>query len=63
MATNELEEDLIIAIEEDDIDEFIKLTNTFKDWTIYLIKDEREYFIHYSISKKKSFLFFVKFYK
>ena len=28
------------------------LTNKFKNWTNYLIKDENEFFIHYSLSKK-----------
>jgi hypothetical protein len=52
MSTNEFEEDILVAIEEDNIDEFIKLTNKFKNWISYLIKDENEYFIHYSLSKK-----------
>lgn len=51
MATNDLEEDILVAIEEDNIDDFITLTNKFKNWTNYLIKDEKEYFIHYAISK------------
>lgn len=50
MDTNDLEEDLIVTIEEDNIDEFINLSNKFKNWTNYFIKDEKEYFIHYSLS-------------
>jgi len=51
MATNDLEDDILVAIEEDNIYEFISLTNKFKNWTNYLIKDEKEYFIHYALSK------------
>jgi hypothetical protein len=51
METNELEEDILVTIEDDNIDDFIKHTNKFKNWTNYLIKDEKEYFIHYSLSK------------
>ena len=51
MDTNDLEEDIIVTIEEDNIDEFINLSNKFKNWTNYFIKDEKEYFIHYSLSK------------
>lgn len=50
MSTNDLEEDILVAIEEDNINEFINLTNKFKDWTNYLIKEEKEYFIHYALS-------------
>lgn len=50
MATNDLEEDILVAIEEDNIDDFITLTNKFKNWNNYLIKDEKEYFIHYALS-------------
>ncbi len=51
MATNDLEEDILVTIEEDNIDEFIELSNKFKNWGEYLIKDEKEYFIHYALSK------------
>jgi hypothetical protein len=51
MATNDLEDDILVSIEEDNIGEFISLTNKFKNWTNYLIKDEKEYFIHYALSK------------
>jgi len=50
METNDLEEDILVTIEEDNIDEFISLTNKVKNWTGYLIKDEKEYFIHYALS-------------
>ena len=59
---NEYEEDILVTIEEDNIDEFINLTNKFKNWTNYLIKDENEFFIHYAISKKYK-LFCKKFIK
>jgi hypothetical protein len=52
MSVNEFEEDILVTIEEDNINEFINLTNKFKNWTNYLIKDENEYFIHYALSKK-----------
>ena len=51
MATSDLEEDLIVSIDEDNIDDFINLTNNFKNWANYFIKDEKEFFIHYSLSK------------
>jgi len=57
MATNDLEEDILVAIDEDNIDEFIALTNKFKNWTEYLIKDEKEYFIHYALSKSNNNFF------
>lgn len=61
MSTNEYEEDILVTIEEDNINEFIRLTNKFKNWNTYLIKDENEYFIHYSLSNFKEVFLFNKF--
>jgi hypothetical protein len=42
------EEDMMIAIENDDLEKFISLASIFQDWENYFLKVEEQYFIHYA---------------
>ena len=49
---NFYEEDMMIAIQNDDLNKFISLTKLNKDWENHLLKEEEQYLIHYAISMK-----------
>jgi ankyrin repeat protein len=52
MARNDLEEDLIIIIDEDNVEQFCNTINSFENWENYVLTDEPDYFIHYSLKSK-----------
>lgn len=52
MKRHELEEDVIISIEEDSINDFMRLIKNIDKWDSYILQEEQEYFIHYSIRFK-----------
>jgi hypothetical protein len=47
---NFYEEDMMIAIQNDDLNKFISLTKLNKDWENHLLKEEEQYLIHYAIN-------------
>ncbi len=51
---NILEEDMMVAIQNDNKEEFINIIQEFKNWENYFLKDEEQYFIHYAISNNTS---------
>lgn len=56
MEYSDLEEEILFAIEKDDIDEFTVNSKLIKNWKSYVLKEEKEYLIHYAISKIKNFI-------
>jgi hypothetical protein len=51
MSRDDFADDLLLNINDDNIEEFIKNAKSFGNWHQYLLTDEQEYFIHYAISK------------
>jgi ankyrin repeat protein len=52
MSTNVLEENILIAIENDNLDAFVANINRFIDWDHHKIENSTEYFVHNAIRHK-----------
>lgn len=51
MEFSDIEEEILFSIEKDDIDDFTVNSKLIKNWKSYILKEEKEYLIHYAISK------------
>lgn len=51
MSKDDCADDMLLNIQDDNLDEFVKNAKTFENWQEFLLADEQEYFIHYAISK------------
>ena len=45
------EEDLMIAIQNDDLDTFLNLIENYPEWREHYLREEDLYFFHYAASK------------
>lgn len=53
MENSDIEEEILFAIEKDDVKDFKENSKLIKNWRSYILKEEKEYLIHYAISKFK----------
>jgi hypothetical protein len=44
------EEDMMIAIQNDDVNRFVSLSSQNKEWENHYLKEEEQYFTHYATS-------------